>query len=64
MFTQPILAQGINEQGAILVRMSDKIQRLKNLSDGKEVQVSSEAFEDTMMDLGVYAFLYCISLKR
>ena len=42
----------------ILVRMSDKFARLKTaLYDRKDMAVSSETIEDTILDLATYAVL-------
>jgi hypothetical protein len=59
----PILLKDGNPVDAILVRMSDKIARLKNLLGGQEAQVQAETIEDTMGDLAVYCALYC-AVKR
>ncbi|MCK9370850.1 hypothetical protein M0R04_13150 [Candidatus Dojkabacteria bacterium] len=45
-----------------MVRMSDKWSRLVNLST-KEAKVEDERFEDTLMDLSIYA-LICILLRE
>jgi hypothetical protein len=48
----------------ILVRMSDKFARLKTLLiDKKEVVVSDETVEDTILDLATYAALL-LSYRR
>lgn len=55
-WTEPVLAPNLPPKQAILVRMSDKINRLKALSQ-KEALVD-ESYNDTMKDLGAYALLY------
>ena len=55
-WTEPVLAPNLPPKQAILVRMSDKINRLKSLSQ-KEALVA-ESYNDTMKDLGAYALLY------
>ena len=48
----------------ILVRMSDKMARLKSaLHDHKEMAVSEETVEDTILDLATYAILL-LSYRR
>lgn len=47
---------GIPAWKGVLVRESDKWMRIKNLSSGIPDMVG-ESLEDTMMDLGVYAFI-------
>jgi hypothetical protein len=46
------------EELGILVRMNDKFARLRNaLYDRKDMAVSSETVEDTILDLATYAVL-------
>ncbi len=53
----PILCPGMSTRTAILVRMSDKIQRLQNLlRDGAENDVD-ESIDDTIRDLSAYGLL-------
>lgn len=54
----PILAQHCEPGTAILVRMSDKIQRLASLASHKDAHVHAESFDDTVRDLGAYCLLY------
>ena len=44
-------------RNAILVRMGDKIKRIRELR-GSQPLVVNEKLDDTVMDLGVYCFLY------
>ena len=48
-----------NELGnvAILVRLSDKLERLKMLLMGAEQRVDDESIDDTLMDLSGYAVM-------
>lgn len=48
---------------AFLVRMEDKMNRLRTLSR-QDAQVSDEKIEDTLMDLANYALLAIIELKQ
>lgn len=49
---------------SFLVRIEDKINRLKSLTvDKKDIQVADEKIEDTIMDLANYAILYLIERK-
>lgn len=49
---------------AILIRLSDKLNRLKVLiCEGKTAQVSSESIEDTLVDLANYAIMELVERK-
>ena len=52
----PKLKPNLSPGDAILVRMSDKIERIESLSTA-EAQVD-ESLEDSMKDLGAYALLW------
>ena len=54
---EPILVPGLTVGDSILVRMSDKVKRLRSLR-GKKNEISDESYNDTMGDLGSYALLY------
>ena len=41
---------------ASVIRMSDKIERMKTLVK-KEAKVKSESFKDSLMDLGIYSIM-------
>lgn len=45
---------------AILVRIYDKVERLKTLLMGSEQKVSDEKIEDTLMDLSNYCLMELI----
>jgi hypothetical protein len=53
----PVLAPGCDPATAILVRMSDKIERLGRLLGGHRGQCD-ESIEDTIRDLGAYCLLW------
>lgn len=54
-----------NEVGsaAILVRLSDKLERLKTLTLGKEQKVKDESINDTLLDLANYAIMELVERK-
>ena len=58
----PVLTPGLPVSSAILVRMSDKIERVINLTR-KDSEVK-ESLEDTLFDLGAYALLYLAQPKE
>ena len=47
---------------SFLVRIADKINRIKQLSDGVDPQVGDEKLKDTVMDLAGYAILFAAEL--
>jgi hypothetical protein len=47
---------GVSCARGMLVRMQDKIQRISNLIE-RPAAVANEPLEDTLMDLGMYAFI-------
>lgn len=55
-FKKPLLYPFITGKAAILVRMSDKVQRLQALQQGE--QDNGETFNDTILDLAGYCVLY------
>lgn len=60
-FLSPALAPNLDSSSAILVRMSDKIQRLTNLAKALDARVVDESFNDTVLDLAGYCLLYLVS---
>jgi len=58
----PVLAPTTDAKTAILVRMSDKVSRIRNLL-GAEQHVQDESLEDTLRDLGAYCLLYLAAPK-
>ena len=53
----PVLAPNITPRDALLVRMSDKIQRMQTLVKGEKDKVG-ESLLDTMRDLAVYIAIF------
>jgi hypothetical protein len=62
VFKEPILCPGLPTTAAIDVRMSDKIERIKNLKTAKQ-EVVSESIQDTYNDLGSYCLLRQVAVK-
>jgi len=54
----PVLLPDLGCGTSILVRMSDKIERLRNLLNSDSDAQVQESIDDTMMDLAGYAILY------
>lgn len=63
VYTVPILAGNVDVRTSILVRMSDKINRMHTLSQGAEDEVS-ESFEDTMLDLVNYGIIWMTAAEE
>ena len=64
-FESPSLLPGLMPNAAILVRMSDKINRLQTLSHERVTrQVASETFDDTIRDLAGYCILYLAAVEK
>lgn len=42
---------------AILIRLTDKLSRLETLMNGGQQQVNDESIDDTLLDIGTYAFM-------
>lgn len=63
VFYPPILNQSISADSAIIVRLSDKFNRLTTLLNGKEQKVFSESIRDTLFDIAGYSLLYVIYLE-
>jgi hypothetical protein len=63
VWKRPLLAPNTDVAAAILVRMTDKVERLISLQS-KAAEVVSESFDDTMKDLGAYALLYLARPKK
>lgn len=49
---------------SFLVRMEDKMNRIRTLDEAKDIKVKDEKMEDTLLDLANYAILAIIELKR
>lgn len=48
---------------AILIRLSDKLNRLKTLYSGKEQMVQNESIIDTLLDLANYCIMEIIEIE-
>lgn len=48
---------------AIIIRLMDKLERLKTLYAGNEAQVSEETIEDTLLDMSNYAEMEIIERR-
>ena len=49
---------------SFLVRMEDKMNRIRTLDETEDIKVKDEKMEDTLLDLANYAILAIIELKR
>ena len=59
----PCLMPHLPPSAGILVRMSDKLHRIMNLSD-KSPEVAEENLAATMLDLAGYAILYLVTIDK
>lgn len=48
---------------AILIRLTDKLNRLERLMAGNEMQVKDESIEDTLLDLANYALMEVVEMR-
>lgn len=48
---------------AILVRLMDKLERLKTLMNGAEQQVQDENIEDTLRDMANYCIMELVEME-
>ena len=48
---------------SFLVRMEDKLNRVRTLNQNQDIQVPTEKIEDTLLDLANYAILAVLELK-
>lgn len=62
-FTPPVLCPKMDPEQALLVRMSDKVARLAQLTSGEKDRVG-ESIEDTLYDLAGYCILAIIAMKE
>ena len=62
VFRNPVLAPSLEPESAILVRLSDKIDRFSTLRT-RDAKVS-ESLEDTAGDAGTYFFLWLVQKQR
>ena len=47
-----------------LIRMKDKYNRLKSITEKKDIQVKDESVEDTLLDLANYCILTVLKLRK
>lgn len=59
----PLLAPTVDAETAILVRMSDKVNRIKHLLEAGKSEVN-ESLEDSVLDLAGYCLLYLIVTEK
>lgn len=48
---------------AICIRLQDKLNRLKTLITGHQMQVKDESIEDTLLDIANYAIMELVERK-
>ena len=48
---------------AILIRLTDKLKRLKTLMKGAQQQVADESIDDTLLDLANYAIMELVERR-
>ena len=63
VFHPPVLKPTLESGDAILVRASDKVKRIEQLTRTKQNHVG-EAIEDTIRDLGAYCLLWLANPNR
>lgn len=64
-FQPPVLAPNLEVDTSILVRMSDKIERIKNLRQADpEKETHYESLRDTVLDLAGYCVLYLVTIQN
>ncbi len=58
--------KGYQEYGMImpLIRLEDKLNRLKGLALGREAKVKDESVRDTLLDLANYAIMTVMELEE
>lgn len=49
---------------APIIRLSDKLSRLKQLNSSGQHQVKDESIQDTLTDLAAYAIMTIVELKK
>ena len=49
---------------AIIIRLMDKLERLKTLYKGKEQKVNDESIEDSLLDMANYCVMETIELRN
>lgn len=72
-FKSPRLAPWISPYDAVMVRMSDKVERIENLRRkarqqsglrSRRVNMVNESIDDTALDFAAYALINVINLRR
>ena len=48
---------------APVVRMSDKMERIKQLSKGEDIKVKDESLRDTLIDMANYALMTAVEME-
>lgn len=48
---------------APVVRMSDKMERIKQLSKGEDIKVKDESLHDTLIDMANYALMTTVEME-
>ena len=62
-FSSSEVIAGITTEQGFLVRMGDKMARLKSFAQKGVLEVADESFEDTCFDLANYAILFAGYVK-
>ncbi len=58
-------SKSYNEFGIIapVVRMNDKMERIKQLSKGEDIKVKDESLHDTLIDIANYALMLAVEME-
>lgn len=64
VFKSPVLAPSMSPESAILVRLSDKIQRMSNLLGSGGTPQVDESVEDNILDMANYALLLIVARRK
>lgn len=56
--TAPLFLPNQSPKSSVLIRMSDKVCRLRSLAEKGEIE--NESFKDTVLDLAGYCVLYFV----
>jgi hypothetical protein len=62
-FSDTIIYAGVSPEQGFLVRMGDKMQRIKSFVDKGILEVKDESVEDTLIDLANYCILMAGYIK-
>lgn len=55
----PLFLPNQSPKSSVLIRMSDKVNRLRSLAE--QGKIGSESFDDTVLDLAGYCVLYFVA---